>query len=80
LNFTRKTDIARIANTYILCDIGFSSEIQRGIPESANEFSLNRIAFYDGKILNLLKFVSEKLNWLTASLSTRNSTKHRSHR
>jgi hypothetical protein len=28
------------------CDIGFSSEIQRGIPESANEFYLNRIAFF----------------------------------
>jgi hypothetical protein len=26
-----------------LCDIGFSHEI--GIPESANEFSLHRIAF-----------------------------------
>jgi hypothetical protein len=36
LNFTRKTDIAR----------SFSSEIQRGIPESANEFYLNRIAFF----------------------------------
>jgi len=40
LNFSRKTDIARIAN------IGFSSEIYSGIHESGFEFSLNRIAFF----------------------------------
>ena len=55
LNFTRKTDIALIAilrekpisheSRRDECDIGFSSEISRGIHESGNGFSLNRITF-----------------------------------
>ena len=42
MNFTRKTISHESRSDE--CDIVFSSEIQRGIPESENEFSLNLIA------------------------------------
>jgi hypothetical protein len=43
-----------------LCDIGFPSAIKRGIPESDNEFSSNRIAFIvvfptDKQVVNKVK-------------------------
>jgi hypothetical protein len=57
LNFTSKTILPESRSDE--GDISFPSEIQSGIPESANEFSLNRIAFFMmEKKLNLLKLVS----------------------
>jgi hypothetical protein len=46
---------------------GFSREIQRGIPESANELSLNRVAFIevffptDKQVVHKVKSVTEEM-------------------